>query len=457
MIDVRRDFLEKYVEFLNNKTSFIFLKINHGFWDRLALIDEGNLWPKTQEERVALEKHLNLPYFFTTNYFDELMYILELCKSQNLSFEIFASVSAEPRKAGIKEKNPNNWVIEKYLKQNSAPELATIMKFACESGMTIELLKAMKSRRVVVVAPYLISKNSLLDNFENISYVNISFRSAYLQRWKVLEDIENELLDHDHPILLIQAGTLSVFWGTILALRNPNLTILDMGIALGAFAPEALISDPGVWQIKSGLEIFETTEELASLFAKTNTLDARLLARVAETSFLARQLSLPNARTGTLSSRLIEIKEVLNEIESQIDIEEAKLSAVKFWFSRALANSGEKEEALLELSASLSRPIKGFHLPQVAQIENYIRDKMYIQAIEALRIYISEYPSEIVFRHLGERISKLHVDNSFSEDLESWGKQENQVAGLSIFNSLPPWREKHGVNVTKIGEGLLHA
>jgi len=70
--------LEKYMTLLNKRIPFSFLKINHGFWDKLEPIELIESWPKSFEDAQAFAKTLNLSSKMMSDYINELMHLLEL-------------------------------------------------------------------------------------------------------------------------------------------------------------------------------------------------------------------------------------------------------------------------------------------------------------------------------------------------------------------------------------------
>jgi hypothetical protein len=307
--------LEEYIGLLTKKIPFTFLKINHGFWDKIAKVEPIEMWPNSLEEAKIFAESVNLPTTMISEYVNELMHLLALHRQGRSSVEIYASVSARPSiNPNSRETNPNGYLIDKYLNQKSNPEFALFMKHICETGQIVEMLDVISARRVVVVAPYLVTRNFLLEKFENIAYVDISFQHASIDRWSVLEEIEMKLSGHKDPVLLVQAGTLSIYWGMILKLRIPDLTILDMGMALGTFAPQTLSAFPYPWTSLQSEQILESSRRIALKFSYQDEIQVSIYSPLLKMSFEAKQLALSGTKNPELSAR-ISFSNIIPDVE----------------------------------------------------------------------------------------------------------------------------------------------
>jgi tetratricopeptide (TPR) repeat protein len=448
--DSRQALFNEYISLLAENTPFTFLKVNHGFWDKLREVDSIDSWPTSLEEAKQFAKTLKINTNMFSEFNNELMHLFDFHRRGLSGVDIFASVTAHPPTGNSPEKNKNGYLIEKYLNQQSNPDISTFMKHVSETGQIIDLLEVICKKRVVVVAPYIVTQNLLLDKFENISYVEISYNSAQINRWKIFAEIEEQLEGFNNPILLIQAGTLSIYWGVLLKYRFPNLTILDMGLALGVAAPDSLLAIRGAWVSNRSFPIFESARRIGAAFSSRDEIDVEYYSRLSNLSFEIRQLEFLGTKIPDLASRVKDLEGKLVRFDDPDQNAHGSYSSVKYWLSEAYLKVGDARKSFDLLEESLRFPLMGFHLPHISMIKHYIKENDYAAALDIYEKCRSIYPRELHFVDFGERQGRLAKIPELVNAAEKWRKDLLQEHGNFIFADLPFWKSENELSTDEI-------
>lgn len=248
------DFL---IEKIQEKQSFIFCKLNHGFWERLETIqsfgyDLDSLQGLSNDEAGELEARIGAQgsSFVRNGFLAELLELFRSYKNQEINFYFASSLTPWPLSDRIEGTplRPSNIcqsLIERYVSkslQEQSSELSLTGFEFKQAILTADLprfLSAIEGRRILVLCN---SENrALFDSlaYEDIAYIEVHEREARQLREDLLNKIKSalECKPEDPPVVVAMVGGALATWlGFRLNELNAYCQYVDVGAAFYAFS-----------------------------------------------------------------------------------------------------------------------------------------------------------------------------------------------------------------------------
>ena len=248
------DFL---LEKLQGGQSFIFCKLNHGFWERLEAIqslgyDLGSLQGLTDDEATDLESRIGAQdsYFVRSGFLSELLALFRSYEDRKNNFYFASSLMPWPLSDRIegtpfRPSDSCQSLIEHYvsepLREQSRELKFTGFEFK-QAILTAELprfLKTIEGRRLLILCN---SENRALFDYlayENIAFIEVHEQEARRMREELLNKVERALegeFEKPPVVVAMIGGALATWLGFKLNEINAYCQYVDVGAAFYAFS-----------------------------------------------------------------------------------------------------------------------------------------------------------------------------------------------------------------------------
>jgi dTDP-4-amino-4,6-dideoxygalactose transaminase len=233
--------------FRDNKP-FSLLKLNHGFWENCLnswrLEDLHTSWSDEQ-----IDKHLGRIAFKHGGFRDEVLQILRNWPSNwsNIQLDCTANAFPESQRLAPSPRTPAD-VIDQLIR-DTLPDGwkggdGLLWKNMAIDGSLSEVFRWAANKRVVLIGPRHLSVHLQAWGWQDYKFIEIPLRTARQRRKVLLTDVAAALEPPVPTVVIVQAGSLSVWLARHLLDSFPFLWILDMGRALDILSPEIVLNQP---------------------------------------------------------------------------------------------------------------------------------------------------------------------------------------------------------------------
>jgi dTDP-4-amino-4,6-dideoxygalactose transaminase len=236
---------DEIFDLLARRQRFSYVKINHGFWERLLKTE------KTYDLPEAARKKLDWGNFFLVDGFrEEIVQQLRRGVSTREGFLLAVSLCAFPGSSRLTGWPPPNQeladLVVRLLPATNQLRDGLMWKWVALEGRLPELAAELKQRPVLLVGPAHLKGLKEYFLLERFSHVEIPLRTARRDRWKICDQIAQwSARAHSDAIVLFQAGSLSIWLIAQLDRQLCPSTLLDMGRVLDLAAPN--VAEPQDW------------------------------------------------------------------------------------------------------------------------------------------------------------------------------------------------------------------
>ncbi len=235
---------------------FYFLKLNHGFWERLVQIEKlgyelADIDALSSEQIAEIEKVTGVSgtYFVEDGFLSELLYLFKAYRPQENSFVFVSSLQPWPlsdRVEGTPMQSSSRCL--KLISDYVFPDLS---KFSDSNGFTgYEFKKAIidndlprffqgiNDRKVIVLGNQ--RNRKIFDHLaiQNLTFIIAHERQARLKRLEIFDDLIEEIANSEGnlPIVIsMVGGALATWLGFKLNEHQANCQYIDVGAAFYAF------------------------------------------------------------------------------------------------------------------------------------------------------------------------------------------------------------------------------
>lgn len=241
-------------------TPFIFSKLNHGFWDRLAKLERLGI-PREQFSNcdgAKLDALLDIPNskFFEGGIATDLLEWIGTKPDLENNVIFVPSLVPYPdahEVSGAMQENTNvcrdlisHYVPKEYVKEISDRGFSGHeMKLAIYTGGFRKLLDALATRNVIAIASPQCSEFLREIKCKSGCHIQIDGANARLHVNRILDEVLSKIeeLNNDElpPVVLASAGDVQSTWiGFKLADRNVRVQYIDVGGVMAAFSPASV-------------------------------------------------------------------------------------------------------------------------------------------------------------------------------------------------------------------------
>ena len=241
-----------FIDKFNQQKNFCFVKLNHGFWERLAPIVHKfgeNIKPEHlfQADQMFGKGSTR----FQSGLAAELFALLEYEASiDDSNFHIGLGLSAWPNDNAIIGTpfypHISEPVFLKFKNKFKRVSDGTILKKAVMSGEIIGFFNIIENYKTLVVGPNFLQNLKTLRQFSDVDFLTIPARLELSERDKVTSKIQNWLIENKskNTLVLMQAGDLATYWALKLRKNNTRTKWVDGGLALSIAKPQDILNRP---------------------------------------------------------------------------------------------------------------------------------------------------------------------------------------------------------------------
>ena len=235
---------------------FYFLKLNHGFWERLARIE--NLGYSLDELRFLNQKQIEeleraigayKSYFVGDGFLDEFLNLLMMQKAASKSLFFVSSLQPWPMSDRIEgtpyeRKSQCEALIKKYVSKSIIARSHSLsftgyeFKQAIIDGQISQFFKAINQRKVLILCNE--RNREIFDHvkLENVEFIVIDEHSARQNRQTLLIEVEQKISlakEENLVVLTMIGGALATWLGLKLHKLKAKCQYIDVGAAFYAF------------------------------------------------------------------------------------------------------------------------------------------------------------------------------------------------------------------------------
>ncbi|MDD9967729.1 MAG: DegT/DnrJ/EryC1/StrS family aminotransferase [Myxococcales bacterium] len=231
--------------------NFAFTKINHGFWENLAIAFARFGTPVPPEQRVAADRLLHRDHLFEGGFADELQdMLLRAGAEADPALHMAIGLSAWPGDEQIigTPHDPKRCVpvLEYFAERLHSHGDGLVLKRAVMDGQILALFERLRDFRVVLVGPAYIQGLIDVAGWSEADFVALHPKAARASRGDAETRLRALLASPTDrgTCVLLQAGTLAPY--LVLRLRSefPRVRWIDGGLALSIACPEDLLKRP---------------------------------------------------------------------------------------------------------------------------------------------------------------------------------------------------------------------
>ncbi len=235
---------------------FYFLKLNHGFWERLVQIQKlgyelADIDALNSEQIAVIEKVTGVSdsYFVEDGFLSELLYLFKAYRPQENSFVFVSSLQPWPLSDRV-EGTPMQ-SSSRCLKLISDYVFPDLIRFSHSNGFTgYEFKKALidndlsrffqgiNDRKVIVLCNQ--RNRKIFDHLaiQNLTFIIAHERQARLKRLEIFDDLIEEIANSEGNLPIVVSmvgGALATWLGFKLNEHQANCQYIDVGAAFYAF------------------------------------------------------------------------------------------------------------------------------------------------------------------------------------------------------------------------------
>lgn len=257
-VEISRTF-EAFLEEFRRHDNFSWSKINHGFWEELARIEQQIGWPQDEAGRRKADDIGKRTDFFVGGFVDELIQLLETARTDpdpalHLCYSLSAWPSDDRYTPVPTDPEISNPFMERFVRQANEAEDAMILKRAVQTGEFTRLIEELRRHHVIVVGPREIDSFADFARLPSSEHIVIHRKRARSTRAKTEQQIADRIAHADgKAVVLLQAGTLATYWMLRLRGRFPQTRWIDGGLAFDICNPELILRT--TWELVYRKEI----------------------------------------------------------------------------------------------------------------------------------------------------------------------------------------------------------
>ncbi|MCA1935016.1 MAG: DegT/DnrJ/EryC1/StrS family aminotransferase [Asticcacaulis sp.] len=227
---------------------FTYVKINHGFWERMVDVQRQMPWPVTPEEKQKADQLVGRTGqgFFEDGFIDELMDLIrDIQPDDTLSFGVSTEAWTDCARFSSTPGFPEAClrVMDETIPAHVRRADGLLLKRAVESGEFLRFLKGLSDHHVIVLGPDPLRDFLDFARLEHGCFLQIHPSLARTQRdeieTRLAEAVTAGLAGTRQVTVLLQAGSLAPYLILRLRKRFSGVRWVDAGLALSLCALES--------------------------------------------------------------------------------------------------------------------------------------------------------------------------------------------------------------------------
>jgi len=251
--------IKNFNDFINgyqNIDNFVYCKINHVFWEKLALLEKNNIEFKSKSDLLEADRLWKVPGFFSSGMALDLLSLLEKeLDEDNLNFHIGLETNAFSGDDIVtnspKDPQAVESVLRKFKLKNKKVVSGLILKDATVSGEIIDFYSSLNAKNLLIVIPKHLDSIRKIKNLNGSCAIHIPGKNNVSQTLFNLTNIQNligswinSFKKSEKLTILFQAGPIAVYLILKLYKKFDNVKWVDMGTALSISSPEEIFNTP---------------------------------------------------------------------------------------------------------------------------------------------------------------------------------------------------------------------
>lgn len=232
---------QRIVGALRDGQPIAYTKKNHGFWERLIRIERLHGSLAISDDAIArpLDAQTGSPFFFESGFVPEVLELLKNGVSDLPDFVFCASIDAWPGSDLVEGTPIMGKARCREMMARMIPQEVAIggdgleFKRAAINGELPSFTDALRDRKVLLVGPAPLRHMGEFLGHPAFEHFEIHGLEARKSRLEILAALRGRLnAPGDHPVIIMQAGSLA-FWLTAKLRREfERATLLDLGVVL---------------------------------------------------------------------------------------------------------------------------------------------------------------------------------------------------------------------------------
>jgi dTDP-4-amino-4,6-dideoxygalactose transaminase len=247
--DAARLAFDTWLAAFTTQPDFAFIKITHGFWERLVRIERSVGWPRDDAGRAAADAAAGRvgEGFFADGFVEELIALLGAMPDDE-ALRVGVALGAWRGDARIvgTPRYPDDCaaMVDRLLPAHARRTDGLVLKTAVETGAFLSFMTALAPFHVIVLGPALIAGFGEFARLQSHTFIEIHPTQARRARRYIESALAAAIkaAPVGRPVcVLLQAGSLSAWLVLRLRPRCGQVRWVDGGLALSLCAPDDIL------------------------------------------------------------------------------------------------------------------------------------------------------------------------------------------------------------------------